>query len=54
MKERHATGSSRDCCGGIGIGWVRLLLILLGVLGLFSLAALPSLLEATLSKAGLF
>lgn len=54
MNERHAPDKPRACCGGVGFGWMRLLWILLGVLGLASLAAVPSLLEAALSKAGLF
>lgn len=54
MNERRSPETPRACCGGTGFGWARLIWILLGVLGLASLAAVPSLLEAALSKAGLF
>jgi hypothetical protein len=54
MNERQSPDKQRACCG-IGLGWGRLFWILLGVLGMAAaVAALPSMLESALAKAGVF
>lgn len=53
MNEPHISDRTRSCCG-MGLGWGRLLWMLLGLLGVAALAALPSMLEAALSNSGLF